>query len=265
MDEKNMNDINVCGNHDALIGYLYDECEPAEREAVAAHVALCASCADEIRALGDTRAHLVSWAAPALPLGFQLTRTEAEAASNVLQHTGPASRNSRSGGWWSRPLPAWAQAAAAVLVFAAGMSVNIVRMSDEAPAGVAQAPAPQPVAAPARVEDIAVTRAEFVRLAERLRAIEHADVQLASRTGREIDQDELFARVSALEQRSVENDRRTLGLISTVATLAREAENQREATRTVNAMREDVRELGYAFRTVAPQLAVRTALTSGGR
>lgn len=264
MDEKNMNDINVCGNHEALIGYLYDECEPAEREAVAAHVALCASCADEVRALGDTRAHLVSWAAPALPLGFQLTRTEAEAPSNVLQHTGPASRSSKSGGW-NRPLPAWAQVAAAVVIFAAGMSVNIVRVSDEAPAAVAQALAPQPVTAPARVEDTAVTRAEFARLAERLRAIEHADVQLASRTGREIDQDELFARVSALEQRSVENDSRTLGLISTVATLAREAENQREATRTVNAMREDVRELGYAFRTVAPQLAVRAALTNGGR
>lgn len=253
-----MNDFNVCGNHEALIGYLYDECEPAEREAVAAHVALCASCADDIRTLGDTRAHLVSWATPALPLGFQLTRTESDAPASDQ----PA-RVLRPAAWWRQPLPAWAQAAAAVVIFAAGMSVNIVRVSDDAPAAVAQAPAPQPVTAPARVEDVAVTRAEFARLAERLRAIEHADVQLASRTGREIDQDELFARVSALEQRSVENDRRTLGLISTVATLAREAENQREATRTVNAMREDVRELGYAFRTVAPQLAMRTALTSG--
>ena len=257
-----MNDINVCGNHEALIGYLYDECEPAEREAVAAHVALCASCADEIRTLGNTRAHLVSWAAPALPLGFQVTRTASDTPAKVLQHAGPASRRSQSGGW-SRPLPAWAQVAAAVLIFAAGMSVNIVRVSDEAPAAAAQAPAPQPVAAPARVEDDAVTRAEFARLAERLSAIEHADVQLASSTGREIDQDELFARIAALEQRTVENDRRTFGLISTLTTLAREAENQREATRTVNAMREDVRDLGYAFRTVAPQLAVRTALTGG--
>jgi anti-sigma factor RsiW len=253
-----MNDINVCGNHEALIGYLYDECEPAERGAVAAHVALCASCADEIRALGDTRAHLVSWAAPALPLGFQLTRTESDTPAS-----GTPARVLRPAAWWSQPLPAWAQAAAAVVIFAAGMSVNIVRSSGEAPAVVAQAPAPQPVAARTSVDDLAVTRAEFARLAERLRAIEHADVQLASRTGREIDQDDLFARIAALEQRTVENDRRTMGLISTLTTLAREAENQREATRTVNAMREDVRELGYAFRTVAPQLAVRTALTSG--
>ena len=251
-----MNDMNVCGNHEALIGYLYDECEPAEREAVAAHVALCASCAEEIQALGDTRAHMVSWTPPALPLGFQITRTESDTPGKVL----------RPAAWWGRPLPAWAQAAAAVVIFAAGMSVNLERSGGGAPAPVvAQAPSAEstPVAETPAADDITVTRAEFARLEQRLRAIEHADVQLASRTGGGVDQDELFARVSALEQRSVENDRRTLGLISTVATLAREAENQRESTRTVNAMREDVRELGDAFRTVAPTWAVRTALTSG--
>jgi len=250
-----MNDMNVCGNHEALIGYLYDECEPAEREAVAAHLALCASCAEEIHALGDTRAHMVSWTPPALPLGFQITRTESDTPGKVL----------RPAAWWGRPLPAWAQAAAAVVIFAAGMSVNLERSGGGAPAPVvAQAPSAEstPVAETPAADDITVTRAEFARLEQRLRAIEHADVQLASRTGGGVDQDELFARVSALEQRSVENDRRTLGLISTVATLAREAENQRESTRTVNAMREDVRELGDAFRTVAPTWAVRTALTS---
>jgi hypothetical protein len=258
MDETNMNDMNVCGNHEALIGYLYDECEPAEREVVAAHLALCASCAEEIQALGDTRAHMVSWRPPALPLGFQITRPESDTPGKVL----------RPAAWWGRPLPAWAQAAAAVAIFAAGMSVNLERSGGGAPAPVvAQAPSAEstPVAETPAADDITVTRAEFARLEQRLRAIEHADVQLASRTGGGVDQDELFARVSALEQRSVENDRRTLGLISTVATLAREAENQRESTRTVNAMREDVRELGDAFRTVAPTWAVRTALTSSGR
>ena len=258
-DETNMNEPKVCGNHEALVGYLYDDCEPAEREAVAAHVALCASCADEIEALRDTRAHLVSWATPALPLGFQITRMQSETSAEVL----------RPAAWWRQPLPAWAQAAAAVVIFAAGLSVNGIRPSGgAAPApAVARTVAPEsvPVAAAPAVDDMTITRAEFARLEQRLRAIEHADVQLASRTGDGIDQDELFARVSALEQRLVENDRRTLGLISTVATLAREAENQREATRAVNAMKEDVRELGYAFRTFAPSLAVRTALTSGGR
>ena len=44
-----------------------------------------------------------------MPLGFQLTRTESESPANVLHP--PA--------WWRKPLPAWAQAAAAVVIFAA--------------------------------------------------------------------------------------------------------------------------------------------------
>src|SRR5687767_12925306 len=131
MDETNMNEMNVCGNHEALIGYLYDECEPAERQAVAAHVALCASCAEAVHALGDTRAHLVSWTPPALPLGFQITRTE----SDTPAHVGAAKVLRPAA--WNRPLPAWAQVAAAVVIFAAGMSVNVVRSSGgDAPAPV---------------------------------------------------------------------------------------------------------------------------------
>jgi hypothetical protein len=252
-----MNDMNVCGNHEALVGYLYDECEPAERESIAAHVALCTSCANEIEALRDTRAHLGAWTPPSLPLGFQITRTEGETPAKVL----------RPAAWYRQPLPAWAQVAAAAVIFAAGMSVNAGRSSGEAPAPVvAQAPAaePAPVATPAPVDDMAVTRAEFARLEQRLRSIENADVQLASRTGPEVVPDELFARVNVLEQRNVENDRQMIGLISTVSRLAREAENQREATRTVNQMRADVQDLNYVVRTaVVPSLAVRTGLTGG--
>ena len=111
----------------------------------------------------------------------------------------------RPAAWWGRPLPAWAQAAAAVVIFAAGMSVNLERSGRALPRlsllkalGVESTPVAETPAA----DDITVTRAEFARLEQRLRAIEHADVQLASRTGGGVDQDELFARVSALEQRS---------------------------------------------------------------
>jgi hypothetical protein len=256
-----MNDMNVCGNHEALIGYLYDECDPLERDAVAAHVALCALCTEEIQTLRDTRAHLGAWSPPALPLGFQMTRTASEASA------GPASRSPQGKGWWSRPLPAWAQAAAAAAIFAAGMGANGLRSADDPPAAVVArtpAPAPAPVVATPRVDDMAVTRAEFLRLDERLRSIERADVQLASSTGQNVDQDELFARLNALEQRNVENDRQMIGLISTVSRLAREAENQRESIRAVNQMRADVQDLNYVVRTaVVPSLAVRTGLTSG--
>ena len=128
-----MNDMTVCGNYEALVSYLYDECDPAERETIAAHLATCVSCAEEIGGLRDARAHLASWTPPALPLGFQITRTESETPANVL----------RPGQWWRQPLPAWAQVAAAALIFVSGMSVNSWR---PAPAAPPVASADEPIA-----------------------------------------------------------------------------------------------------------------------
>lgn len=257
--------MNLCGNHEVLIGYVYDECEPAEREPIAAHVALCASCAGEIQALRDTRAHLGAWTPPALPLGFQLTRTDSEAPAHV-----EGARVLRPAVWWRQPLPAWAQVAAAVVIFAAGMSVNTARSSGNAPVPVvAQAPAPPaaPVAETSAVDDVRVTRTEFARLEARLRSMENADVQrVAMPLGRGggFDDTEISARVSALAARLAENDRRMVQLITTVATLAQEAEAQRESSQRVVRMQEDVQDLRQAFRTaIVPSLAVRTSLNTG--
>src|SRR5262245_61961409 len=111
-----MNDRTPCATPEALVTYLYEECEPAERQSIAAHIAICTACAEEVQALGDTRAHLASWSPPALPLGFQITRTEAKPPVNP--ETG---RVLRPAAWYRQPLPAWAQVAAAVVIFAAGM------------------------------------------------------------------------------------------------------------------------------------------------
>ena len=46
-----MSDTFQCGDNTALVGYLYDECEPGERAAIDAHIALCAACAAEVAAL----------------------------------------------------------------------------------------------------------------------------------------------------------------------------------------------------------------------
>ena len=43
-----MNDMFQCGDPGALVAYLYDECEPGERELIAAHITRCATCASEI-------------------------------------------------------------------------------------------------------------------------------------------------------------------------------------------------------------------------
>ena len=50
-----MNDNVHCGNNEALIAYLYDECDSADREAITAHLARCVSCAEDIESLRSTR------------------------------------------------------------------------------------------------------------------------------------------------------------------------------------------------------------------
>jgi hypothetical protein len=93
-----------CEEKERLVGYLYDEGSPAERQAVEAHLARCAACAAELDGLRGVRAELASWRPPVIDLGYRLTR-------EPLVGT-PARR-----GW---VLPAWAQVAAAVLVLGAG-------------------------------------------------------------------------------------------------------------------------------------------------
>ena len=83
---------------------LYDECSATERSAVEAHLARCVVCSSELEGLKDVRTHLAGWNAPRTDLGFRITR---EPVPPVASHR-----------TWT--LPAWVQAAAAVLVLAAG-------------------------------------------------------------------------------------------------------------------------------------------------
>ena len=253
-----MNDRVPCGNYEALITYVYDECGPGEREQIAAHVAQCAACTEEIQALQDTRAHLGAWSPPALPLGFQVLRTESQQPATVL----------RPAGWWRRPLPAWAQAAAAAVIFAAGMGVNVVRTSGEAPTAVAQTATPSPVVAARSnsVGDVGVSRTEFARLEARLRSIENenADVQRASfmpRTSGVVDDQELFERLTAFVDARIalsESRQRSVlaGLGSTVDEVTQRVDL---ATQRLEAMEEEFPRQQQALRTLGSRLAVRTS------
>ena len=251
-----------CGNPESLIAFVYDECELEERESIAAHLAMCASCAEEIQSLRDTRAHLGAWSPPALSLGFQITRTESEAPAKVL----------RPAAWWSRPMPAWAQVAAAALIFAAGMSVNVVRSSGQEAARVASEPrATQPAAAPAprAVSDFSVTRAEFARLDARLRAMENADVSRASyapRNGDSFDMD-VAARVTALEQRLAKSERETTGNLAQLANAVygtrREIEATRDASERVSVIEGELQQHREVLRNVVPAGIARVAYTNG--
>ena len=70
--ETIMSETFTCGDHGALVSYLYDECAPNERRAISAHVAICRACAEELTALGATREQLATWTPPEAQLGFRI-------------------------------------------------------------------------------------------------------------------------------------------------------------------------------------------------
>lgn len=107
----------TCDDKPTLIAYLYGEVDAATRDFVDAHLATCERCAAEVTALGDVRAELGRWVPPDAELGFTITRKSDAHSAQVL----------RPARWWSS-VPAWAQAAAAVLVIAAGAAIANIQV-----------------------------------------------------------------------------------------------------------------------------------------
>ena len=145
-----MNETFICGDHEALVSYLYDECAPNERRAISGHVAICSDCAEELIALGATREHLAMWTPPDVQLGFRIVSDAP--SSNVL----------RPPRWWRQPMPAWAQAAAAAVIFTTGVTLGVMRGADR---GSARPALPQ-----ANATNSSVTKADLVALEQRLRS-----------------------------------------------------------------------------------------------
>ena len=110
-----MDGIPPCGVRDreALVAYLYDECEPAERERVEAHLAVCVRCADEVAAFRSVRGTLDAWTLPEASLGLRVV----------------SDRETRGTPWRAfARRPGWGLAAAAVAVFAAGLVLGGVEV-----------------------------------------------------------------------------------------------------------------------------------------
>jgi hypothetical protein len=206
-----------CGDNAALVGYLYDECEPSERRAIEAHLARCPACAAEVGALSSTRMQLAAWTPPESDLGFRIV---SEPRSNVVRPTQ----------WWHKPLPAWAQAAAAVLIFGVGLGLGIIGGGERDVAQSAQAVPAAPVsnaaAAPGRLEFVpaAVSRDDLAALEQRLRA-EMSQPRATAPAASGSDA-QLLARVRVLIDESEQRQRRELALRT--AELMRDVDAQRQ-------------------------------------
>jgi len=212
-----MSETFTCGDHGALVSYLYDECAPNERRAISAHVAICRECAEELTSLGATREQLATWTPPEAQLGFRIVSDSA--SSNVL-------RPSR---WWQKPMPAWAQAAAAALIFATGVTLGALRgvtsPADRGPTGsapqLAGSSPQQANATTLAVNTTSVTKADLAALEQRLRS-ELSQVRSTSSTVRTSNTSDTAAagpgdariieRVRALIQDSEQRQQRELAL-----------------------------------------------------
>ena len=107
----------TCDDKQTLVSYLYGELDHDTRHAVDAHLTACAACSAEVTALGDARSELGLWVPPDVELDFTIVKKSQLPPASVL----------RPARWWST-VPVWAQAAAAVLVLAAGAAIANVQV-----------------------------------------------------------------------------------------------------------------------------------------
>ena len=187
-----------CTDKAALIGFLYDDCEPDERDRIATHVAGCPDCTAELASLSATRRQLAAWGPPQAALGFRIDpATMAESLNadsrppfTVIEGNADARPGRAAVAWWKQPLPAWAQAAAAVLIFAAGVGFgagNLGTAGDPAAAGTrsgdrsAQGVRSTPVAA--TQSSTAVASGELARFEEKLQAMQTELAALRATSG----------------------------------------------------------------------------------
>jgi anti-sigma factor RsiW len=142
----------MCNEREKLIGYLYDECDSSEREAVRRHLETCAECRAEIASLRSVREDLAAWEVPE--------------HGSVWRPFAPAPTPP----WWQH-VPQWALAAAAGIVLVSGAAGGAVTQAfmpyatpaaQTTPAGATQVSSPAELAA--MQQQIAMLRAELNQL-----------------------------------------------------------------------------------------------------
>ena len=150
----------TCDDKQTLVSYLYGEIDHATRQVVDAHLATCAACAAEVMALGDARSELGLWVPPEVELDFTIVKKSQLPPANVL----------RPARWWNT-VPVWAQAAAAILVIAAGLSIANLQIRS-GPDGLVVTTGwmpSAPVAAPAATPNDGEWKTALVSLERQLR------------------------------------------------------------------------------------------------
>jgi anti-sigma factor RsiW len=138
----------MCNQHEHLIDYLYDECGADERRLVESHLETCQDCRAELAGLRRVRHDLLAWDVPA-----RASVWEPFSAPRIAP--------------WYRQVPAWAMAAAATVMFGAGLAGSVAARAFWPPAMVEAQAQAAPVLTPAPALDQALLEQ---RVLDRVRA-----------------------------------------------------------------------------------------------
>src|SRR5437868_9956348 len=117
----------MCDERERLIGYVYDECEPAEKRLVEAHLQTCETCREEISGLRGVRNDLLAWDVP--DHGSVWT---------------PFVKARPTPSW--REIPMWSLAAAAAVVLMVGAAGGAVTQAFMQPAVISASVGPTDLA-----------------------------------------------------------------------------------------------------------------------
>jgi hypothetical protein len=189
----------MCDERERLIAYVYGEAAAGERQQIDNHLGECHVCRAEVSGLRSVRDDLLAWDVPK--------------HEPVWRPFVPAPVAPVRAGW-----PAWALAAAAGVLFTAGLAGGMAARgwsADPRPAAAAavvapnEAPSPQPasVVSPAELARIETAILERVRreMTAQLRASASAPSNLAQvSTSNRVDN--TAARLAALERRLAEQE-----------------------------------------------------------
>ena len=107
-----------CPENEALVAYMYDECEAAERTHVERHLKTCTACAAELEGFASLRGTLREWAPPDARLAFRIVADRDEETERAAPRA-----------WWLGALrPAWGLALAATTVLVVGAAIASVEV-----------------------------------------------------------------------------------------------------------------------------------------
>lgn len=214
--------IHIADNHEALLDYLYEEGDPAERLKIARHLQECAACAVAVLEFQNVRGMLSDWTPPAAQLGFRIVQDSHAAA--VPAPPAP---------FWRPRQSAFLQAAAGIVLFVAGMAVSQLRVDYGDGAVTLRTRSTAPVAgavnaANVRNASIALPAQSRTPLAADIDALERElRARLESQSASAIDTERLLQRVRAMIDQSEQRQQRELAL--RLSQVSREVDTQHQA------------------------------------